>query len=157
MKILTVVDYLTKTFTPEVEKTLAKNIQDRIDANDQYSGWYKTLTPLQLHCHSFVGSVKVVDNKIVQRSDMYYKAVCFMPTDKEFYPSYTCDGYAYCYATMTKVESNLDLYTIHLSGDDDYSVSFDIIGEDAAYNEWDRLMSVDYITDELIEQYYFSN
>jgi hypothetical protein len=58
---------------------------------------------------------------------------------------------------MYKVASNLDLYSIHLNGTDDYSISFDVIGRQQAYEEWDRLLQAESITDNLVKDYYFSN
>jgi hypothetical protein len=158
VKTLSVVEYLTKSFTPVVERGLEKYIQDMVNKSDEYSGWYKTLTPLKLHCHEFVGAIIVQDDGTIKeciRSDV--PTICFMPAKKDFYGNYSCEGIEYCCARMYKVASNLDLYSIHLNGTDDYSISFDVIGRQQAYEEWDRLLQAESITDNLVKDYYFSN
>jgi hypothetical protein len=160
MKTLSVVEYLTKTFTPEVERRLEKLIQIKVDKNDEDSDWYKTTTPLKLHCHEFADNVIIQDDGTIKERIRLLALPCgFMPIAQEisFYGSYSCEGVEYCYARIYKVDSNLDLYSIHLAGTDDYSISFDVIGRQEVYEEWVRLLKAESITDDLVKDYYFSN
>ena len=166
MKYLTEREYLEQTFTEECRLNLAKVIKDRVAADDQYSGWYKTLTPLKLHiCHSSLEvspSIPCVEEEgfyqVVDNPDSMYEEVAYLPTTKEFYPCHWVGGKMYCLATLFyNEESNLELYTIQLSGNDDYSISFDVIGREEALREWGRLFEYENITDEVVSKYYFSN
>ncbi len=156
MKTVTPLQYCNYHWNEEVEKSYAMRIEDGIAADDLYSNWYKTLTPKQLYCHWAKG-VKWVNGEMVG-DKAYYEEILYMPTIKEFYPCHQHNGMSYCLATLFEdKESNLDLWTVRLEGDDDYSISFDIIGKEQAYSEWNRLLSADCISDELVSEYYFSN
>lgn len=85
-----------------------------------------------------------------------WEETVYMPTSMDFFGNYVLDGVEYCQASLYKQDSNLDLWTIHLSGDDDFSLSFDCIGESEARHKWGSLFDNDTITEVLLKGWYFS-
>lgn len=162
MKYLTQKEFYTNNWNKEREELHKKAIDVGISRDDSYSAWFKTITPLQHYLHgTYELAIKVVDGveTIVERKDLGWKEeVVFLPTNKEFYPNYVCEGQTYCKAALwVNTDSNLDLWTIHLSGNDDYSISWDVIGENEAKVIWDSLFEKELLTEEQVNHFYFSN
>lgn len=89
--------------------------------------------------------------------DLYVETT-MLPTNDDWYPSHEVDGLQMVEASISKIPSNLDLWTIQLSGDDDFSMSTDILGESEAKAVWQDLLSrpaVNHTGD--LENFYFSN
>ena len=87
-----------------------------------------------------------------------YEEDAFLVTNSDWYPCFEgVNGEKYVHATMYKHDSNLELYTICLAGNDDYSISKDFIGYDEAITAWVDLLSQDYVRQEHLPGSYFSN
>lgn len=144
------------------QREYAISKQAGIDRADYTLEWYKKISPLELYLHSTDLCVKKKGSNyfkdVGSSTDTYKQEVVYFKTQKEFYPSHYCEKEAYCKGFIWEnTDSNLELWTIHLGGNDDYSVSLDIIGKDEAQKEWERLKGLDVITDSTVEHYYFSN
>lgn len=135
---------------------------------------------------SFNENIKILDREtfdkfyLINRTDKFNKKV-FHATDDDWYGTYRLnlnkknDPYeiklrkrlsttkdfdeneGYCELRLIKQFSNLDLWTIVISGNDDYSVSKDFLSEKEVNEEWNRLLLLKYINHEELENYYFSN
>lgn len=86
-----------------------------------------------------------------------YEECCFFETDADWYPAFEIGEKLYVKATLFKHTSNLELYTICLAGNDDYSISKDCIGYDVAITEWLDLHAEQYVRPEHLKDHYFSN
>lgn len=164
MEYLTELEFYEKNWTEDKKQEMKIAIQKGIERDDQYSNWYKTLTPLKLYLCQTGLQVPTLkgcqeDFSSVEKKEVFWQGeVVFLPTSKEFYPNFYCEGVAYCKASLRQnKETNLELWTIRLGGDDDYSISFDIIGEEEARQEWGNLFNHEFITDNTTDKFYFSN
>lgn len=77
----------------------------------------------------------------------------FLATNTDWYPSYIFNEKQYVCATLIKWNSNLDLHSIHLSGNDDYEISRDFLDEKTALEYWDTLLTIDYISPASLGEY----
>jgi len=115
---------------PELEKTLATYIKDGVLFNLS-----KLIYPY----------VKTKD----------YKTKDF-PTIDDWYGSFVVNNKQYVEGRIYQVVSNLDLWSIHLAGNDDYSITQSFISKQEAIDEWDRLGKLKSVPNEM-KDYYFSN
>jgi hypothetical protein len=87
----------------------------------------------------------------------------YLETSADFYGNYKKNDKEFCLFRLSKLASNLDLWSIRLSGTDDYSLSKDFLTKEEAFKESDRLKKLkiinysDLITNNQKEDYYFSN
>lgn len=89
--------------------------------------------------------------------DLYVETT-MLPTGDDWYPSHEVDGVQMVEASIRNLPSNLDLWTIQLSGDDDFSMSTDILGESEAKAVWQDLLSRPAVNHTGgLENFYFSN
>ena len=77
----------------------------------------------------------------------------FLATNTNWYPSYTFNEKQYVCAALVKWDSNLDIHSIQLSGNDDYAISRDFLDEESALNMWNKLLTIEYITPESLGEY----
>lgn len=77
----------------------------------------------------------------------------FLATDTDWYPSYSLNGKQYVCAVLEKWNSNLDIHSIQLSGNDDYAISRDFLDEKSALDMWNQLLTIEYITPESLGEY----
>ena len=160
MNFLTEKEFLEKNWNNKVSEQHEQAKFEGINRNDAYSGWYEMQTPLSLYLHHSSASVCPITGGIIDNliENEWKEEVVYLETTKDFYGSYWCEGKKYCMASFwTDGESNLDIWKIHLGGTDDYSCSFDIIGEEEARIVWGKLFEEAFITDENTKDYYFSN
>ena len=160
MSVLTVYEFYKRNWNKQVELQYKQRIEEVI-ANDKQSH-YNYLSPLQLYLRktpvlNVVSGVNDFDCVTVHQEIDYVVERLFIETTVEFYPCFVCDNKNYCQATLNKTTSNLDLWCIHLFGDDDVSYSFDIIGEFEARLVWTEIKHKGLIDHEFIDKCYFSN
>ena len=100
----------------------------------------------------------------VYTSNRHYINSCFFEvTSSNYVADAFCaacqpDGTKWVQATITKRESNLDLYSIELFGIDDISYTKDFIGLDSVMKDWSKIPYVLSDWDNLKkEDYYFTN
>ena len=77
----------------------------------------------------------------------------FLATNTDWYPSYSLNGKQYVCAVLEKWNSNLDIHSIQLSGNDDYAISRDFLDEKSALDMWNQLLTIEYITPESLGEY----
>lgn len=77
----------------------------------------------------------------------------FLATNTDWYPSYSLNGKQYVCAVLVKWNSNLDIHSIQLSGNDDYAISRDFLDEKSALDMWNQLLTIEYITPESLGEY----
>lgn len=77
----------------------------------------------------------------------------FLATNTNWYPSYSLNGKQYVCAVLEKWNSNLDIHSIQLSGNDDYAISRDFLDEKSALDMWNQLLTIEYITPESLGEY----
>lgn len=66
-------------------------------------------------------------------------------TEDDWYSNYVYDGVDSVHGDLSKACSNLDLWTISVSGNDGYGKSMDILGKAAAEECWDYLVNKSYV------------
>lgn len=91
-----------------------------------------------------------------RQKDAYEQELFFL-TDTDWHPSLIVGTSMYVHGTLYKCDSNLDLYTICLAGNDDFSISKDFIGYDVAITAWLDLCAEQYVREEHLPGNYFSN
>lgn len=98
-----------------------------------------------------------------EQTPIEYLLWCVGPKENDYKYLKTSDCWApawdggYVCASLWKNPSNLDYWTIHLSGADDYSLSKDFLDEGEARREWRQLLSSRDIRKDDLVDYYFSN
>jgi len=78
-------------------------------------------------------------------------------TNDDFYGNYTENGVNYCEGNLYNFNSNLDLWTIRLSGNDNYSISTDYSSKKEAMEQWNILKNLKVISKTDLKFHYFSN
>ena len=99
-------------------------------------------------------TVDMARNYLTMHSAMFQ---VFFATTDDWYPAFTLDGGKYVQATLRKWDSNLDLYTICLAGNDDYSISKDYLDLISALADWNYLYTVKSVNSKTLSDTYFSN
>lgn len=100
---------------------------------------------------------------ISNKDYLYFEKDIYLETSADFYANYIKNDKKCCDFSLSKRASNLDLWTVRLSGTDDYSLSKDFLSKEEAFKERDKLKKLEIINySDLIkgnssEDYYFSN
>lgn len=85
------------------------------------------------------------------------------PTDKDYMMCKTEESWSpayeggYVQASFRKCNSNIPMWSIHLSGDDDYSISQDFVDEAAALAKWEEILQAKVVNKDILGDSYFSN
>lgn len=81
----------------------------------------------------------------------------YFETNVSWYPLYSVNNKHYVCGTVRKWNSNLELYTICLSGNDDYSLSKDYTSWEDCMNDWKKLKNSRFVNHDTLTNTYFSN
>ena len=96
---------------------------------------------------------------MVAQNDCRYENVetRYHETMSDWYPAHIVDGKKCVSLTFTKKTANIEIYTIHMGGDDDYSLSKQYVSKEEAYKEWEYLKTLRYVNRNSLSGVFFSN
>jgi len=124
---------------------------------DKYRKDFKTLKEVYIEIEgSFKGSLfklpkNVYSHKDGKSTQKYFK------TEDNWYSNYNINGKDMCLGTFYYNSSNLDICSIALGGNDDYSISKDFWTYNDAKKHWDILCKKRFVNSSDLEGSYFSN
>jgi len=78
-------------------------------------------------------------------------------TDDDWYGNYEENSKKYCKGYLRSIPSNLDIWRITLSGNDDYSISTDYLSKEECYKQWNILCNNKIVNKDDLKDHYFSN
>jgi hypothetical protein len=107
---------------------------------------------------------KIIKNDILINLDDFhlnnYREVQFkdyLNTNDEWYSNFIIDNQDKCLVTLMVQNNNINIHTIIIEGDDDYSLSKDFLSMTEARKELNYLHSLKFINKSNLIEYYFSN
>jgi hypothetical protein len=109
----------------------------------------------------FNKGVEKLDIDFLEKLHIFIDSDCveekYFQTSDDFYGNYIIDDNICCEGILFKNNSNLDLWHILLSGNDDYSITSVFLSEEEAKKQWDLLKNKKTILKTDLKNHWFSN